>query len=141
MKTRTLLAMTASALLATTAAFADTAMIQDGLVSVDQITDGEIYRMELTDTSRWDDPEGYAIVRPEWVKVGDIEDVVLDRNGQMVGVLAEIGGFLDIGDRDVMIPLDNIRFTSDAASKFALVTNMTEAELEALPEVDERLWK
>jgi hypothetical protein len=133
----------ASALAATTA-LAQTStpmsMNTDDYVGVDQIDDATIYRMEITDTAMWEDTEGFDGVQAEWVAVGEIEEVLLNKTGQMVAVVASIGGFLDIGDRDVILPLANVRFSASEANEYAFVTNMTEEELGALPEIDEDIW-
>lgn len=137
---------TATAILATTATMAlaesHSAMDTSEMIAASQIEDGAIYRMERTvEDTTWTENATYMTVDTSWVKVGDIEDVLLDRNGQMVGILAEIGGFLDIGDRDVILPLENVRIVGGGEDRqFNYVTNLTEDELEALPEVDESLF-
>ena len=77
-----------------------------------------------------------AATSGEW----DREDIVLDRSGQMVGVVAEVGGFLDIGDKHVIIPVENVRLVPVDDVEFALVTNHTEDELESMEDVDEGFW-
>jgi hypothetical protein len=138
--------MGASALAATTALAqtgmepTNVSMNPDNLVSVDQIDDATIYRMELTDASIWDETDGFDGVQAEWISIGSVEEVMLDKEGKMVAVMASIGGFLDIGDRDVILPLENVRFSADDNDDYAFVTNLSEAELEALEEVDDDLW-
>lgn len=139
MKTNSFTMMTAALTFAATAGFAQTAMDTSNLISADQLGEGDIYRMEVTDVEAWDTGRGFAEIDAEWVKVGDIEDILLDRDGKLVGVLVEIGGFLDIGDRDVIVPVKNVRLSVGGEREYNLVTNMHEAELEALPEVDENI--
>jgi putative membrane protein len=40
--------------------------------------------------------------------IGDINDVVLSRDGQVVAVVVGVGGFLGLGEKDVAIPFDAI---------------------------------
>ncbi|MEQ6248214.1 PRC-barrel domain-containing protein [Sulfitobacter sp. HNIBRBA3233] len=140
---------TAAAILATTAgmAFAEShssggMMDTSNLIAAGQIEDGAIYRMDTTvEGTTWTDDATYTTVDTNWVKVGDISDVLLNRDGQMVGVLAEIGGFLDIGDRDVILSMETVKFVGGGEDRqFNYVTNLTEEELEALPEVDEGIF-
>ncbi|MCX7566085.1 PRC-barrel domain-containing protein [Sulfitobacter sp. F26169L] len=141
MKTR-ILAMT-TALIAATSTFAtaQSTLNPNDLISADQIADGDIYRLEVTsEDPAWISGEPYTRVEANWNKVGDISDVLLDKNGRMVAVLVEIGGFLDIGDRDVILPLDSVRFTIGEGGEYHYVTNLTEEELNNLPEVDEDIW-
>ncbi len=142
MKRTTFMTIMGASALAATTAFAQTSMTMtpDNLVGVDQIDDATIYRMELTDGDMWSEMTGFDGVEAEWVAIGEIEEVLLDRQGQMVAVLASIGGFLDIGDRDVILPLENVRFSASETNEYAFVTNLTEDELAALPEVDEDIW-
>ncbi|QFT59753.1 PRC-barrel domain protein [Sulfitobacter sp. THAF37] len=134
--------ITATTLLAasTTLAAAQQQMDPSNVISADQITDGHVYRMDVTEGDTvWTDNASYTEVDASWNRVGDIEDVLFDRNGQIVGVLAEIGGFLDIGDRDVILPLENVRFAGSGQT-IHYVTDLTEEELNNLPEVDEDMW-
>jgi hypothetical protein len=69
--------------------------------------------------------------------IGSIEDIVLDRSGQMIGIVAEIGGFLDIGDKHVMLPVEDVRLVAVDDQSYSYVTRLTEEQLEELPGVDE----
>jgi putative membrane protein len=47
-------------------------------------------------------------------KIGDINEVIVDRNGQIQAVVIGVGGFLGIGEKDVAIPFNQIEWrTSD----------------------------
>ena len=39
-------------------------------------------------------------------KIGDIDDILLDRQGKIIGVVVGVGGFLGIGEKNVAIPFD-----------------------------------
>ena len=62
----------------------------------------------------------------------------LEASGQMVGVVADVGGFLGIGDKHVLLPMENVRIValSDGDDDYALVTRHSEESLKALPEVE-----
>ena len=62
-------------------------------------------------------------------RVGEIESVLVDAHGRPVAVSIEVGGFLGIGERDVIIPLERFRRVGDP-----LVTDLTKDEIEALPD-------
>ncbi len=142
MKSFKLTAITAILATVGTAALADTsAMADEDLIRTRDITGGNIYRMdvELND-SMWDGNEVYDSVDADWNNIGEIEDIVLNKDGQMIGIIAEVGGFLDIGDKHVMIPVENIRLTAVDDQTYGYVTNKTEEELEAMEAVDEAFW-
>lgn len=42
--------------------------------------------------------------------IGEVEDLLLDRQGRVVGVAVGVGGFLGIGEKDVAIPADALDF-------------------------------
>ena len=73
----------------------------------------------------------------DYRQIGEIEDVILDRQGQMVGIVAEVGGFLDIGDVRVMVPVQDTRPTAMDDTDASHVTRLSEEQLEELPSVDE----
>lgn len=45
-------------------------------------------------------------------EIGDIENVVFSRDGRVLSIIAEIGGFLDIGDTHVNIPWNQVDLTT-----------------------------
>ena len=110
------------------------------LIRTRDITGGEVYTFaNPVDDDSWGAYEADAIGN-DWNEIGEIEDVILDRSGQMIGVVAEVGGFLDIGDKHVMIPVENLRLTPIDDRNYAIVTRFTEEQLEELPSVDEGWW-
>ncbi len=147
--------LTVSALalgMATTGAYAQstssdhTTGASDGAMSGDQtlirtrdITGGDIYT--TSDASDWVEGEMYEGVGDGWNDIGEIEDVVLDQSGQMIGIVAEVGGFLDIADKHVMIPLENINLVAVDDQTYAYVTDRSEEELESMESVDEGFWE
>ena len=120
---------------------ADQTSLAENLTSSGRIEDGSVYRLELTpDDTVWANGGCYTEIDANWNKIGEISDVLLDKNGQMIAVLAGIGGFLGVGDRDVILPLENVRFAKGDDNTYNYVTNLTKEELEKLPEVDSGIW-
>lgn len=74
--------------------------------------------------------------RPEdWPIVARVEDLVISDDHRLVGVVAEVGGVLGVGGRQVVLPPDALLPMRIGAESF-FVTPLTKAELEALPEFD-----
>ena len=74
----------------------------------------------------------------EWDDIGEINDLIVDADGNVTAVILGIGGFLGIGERDVSVSMDAIkvlREDGDSDDRF-LVVNTTREELEAAPEFD-----
>jgi sporulation protein YlmC with PRC-barrel domain len=54
---------------------------------------------------------GVGIYGPDDEKVGDVNDVLVDRKGQMVAIVVGVGGFLGIGEKDVAIPFGEVEWS------------------------------
>ncbi|MDW4499907.1 PRC-barrel domain-containing protein [Sulfitobacter sp. D35] len=79
-------------------------------------------------------------VQADWEDIGEINDVILSREGEVQSVLVDIGGFLGIGERQVAIDMDAVRFVSDDATDaddYFLVLTADKAMLEGAPEYTE----
>ncbi|MGK7870526.1 PRC-barrel domain-containing protein [Falsiroseomonas sp. E2-1-a20] len=75
---------------------------------------------------------GTNIVGVDGREAGEVENLLLDGQGSVRGALVEWGGFLGIGTRRAVVPMERI----DLGSRPARL-NMTREELEALPRYDE----
>lgn len=82
----------------------------------------------------------YTQVGENWNNIGSIEDVVLSKDGQMTGIVAEIGGFLGIGDTQVLIPVNDVSLVPSDDGNYAFVTRLSEDQLKELPDVDDGFW-
>lgn len=137
--TRTALAAALAALIAGPALSEAHLMSMEGLILADDIEDGRVYALgDAYDEAEWAAGDPYAF-DPEYEDVGEIEDLVLSPEGQVVGVTAEVGGFLGIGDHMVMLPLEDLRLVPVDDAEYAYVTRLTEDQLEELPAVEDGL--
>ena len=41
--------------------------------------------------------------------IGDIKDIVIGRDGKALGVVIGVGGFLGLGEKDVVVPFDRLQ--------------------------------
>jgi len=55
---------------------------------------------------------GTRVVSANNESIGDINDVVLDRNGRIMAAVVGVGGFLGIGEKDVAVPFESLEFMS-----------------------------
>jgi len=54
---------------------------------------GEIYSLaEGYEETEWSSTEFYSKVDPGWEEVGEVEDIVVSRNREISGLVAEVGG-------------------------------------------------
>jgi sporulation protein YlmC with PRC-barrel domain len=55
---------------------------------------------------------GTRVVSSNNESIGDINDVIVDRNGQVMAAVVGVGGFLGIGEKDVAVPFDSLEFAN-----------------------------
>lgn len=75
-------------------------------------------------------------VQEGWDDIGEVNDVILGRDGTVDAVLVDIGGFLGIGERQVAVDMAALRFVQDDATDaddWFLVLQADRATLEGAP--------
>lgn len=80
----------------------------------------------------------YAGAQGDWQDIGEINDVIISRDGSVDSVLVDVGGFLGIGERQVAVSMPQVRFVSDSsttdnANDFFLVVQAPRAMIEGAP--------
>jgi sporulation protein YlmC with PRC-barrel domain len=75
---------------------------------------------------------GLDVQSPEDKKVGDIGEVVLDKSGQVQGVVVDVGGFLGIATHPVLLDWKDVTLASQDGKDRAVV-NLTKEKLEQMP--------
>jgi uncharacterized protein YrrD len=76
-----------------------------------------------------DDIEDLDLKNADGDEIGEVEEVLIDASGQPVAIAVEVGGFLGIGERDVVLGLDQVQLVDDD-----LVTSADKATIEGLPD-------
>ena len=57
---------------------------------------------------------GVDIYNPQNEKLGEIEELIIDQSGRVAGAIIGVGGFLGIGEHDILVPMDRLRFSNEA---------------------------
>jgi sporulation protein YlmC with PRC-barrel domain len=57
--------------------------------------------------------DGLNVYNQNNEKIGDISELVVDSRGTIQAVVVGVGGFLGMGERDVAIPFDQIKFVNE----------------------------
>lgn len=68
--------------------------------------------------------------------VGEINDLVVGKDKGAVFAVVGVGGFLGIGEKDVAVPMENIKVNKDANNNMKLVIDLSREQLEASPAFD-----
>ena len=71
-------------------------------------------------------------------RIGEIEDVLVDRDAKIVALLIGVGGFLGIGEKHVAVPYNAVRATTKDNNKWYMVMNSTKDALKNAPRVQVR---
>ncbi len=69
-----------------------------------------------------------SVFDPSDTKIGEISDVLLNKEGKIDAFMIAVGGFLGIGEKDVAVPFDAIRAT-EKNGKWYLTMNTTKDAL------------
>jgi sporulation protein YlmC with PRC-barrel domain len=56
---------------------------------------------------------GVDVYNQQNEKLGEINELILNSSGQIAGAVIGVGGFLGMGERDVMVPLNQLRFSNN----------------------------
>jgi sporulation protein YlmC with PRC-barrel domain len=80
---------------------------------------------------------GATVRTPRDEDVGSVSDLIIDANGQVVGIVIGVGGFLGMGERDVAIGWDRVT-KSGRSDELDLRIDMTEDDLRSAPEFETR---
>ena len=103
---------------------------QTGATGVHKAEDKSVMVKPLNITI--DDLEDMEIYGPNGEEVGEVDVVLVDASAQPVAIAAEVGGFLGMGEKDVVIALD--RLTQDGDH---LKIDMTKDQIGALPDFND----
>jgi len=93
----------------------------------------QITRLER-DHVKLDQLRGQEIMGPGDEELGTIEDLIVDRQGQVVAVLISEGGVMGIGEEQRAISWDRINVERDQDDEYRITTQMSQQEFQALPE-------
>jgi len=103
---------------------------QTGATGVHKAEDKSVMVMPYNVTI--DDLEDMDIYGPDGKEIGEVDSVLVDAAAKPVAIAAEVGGFLGLGEKDVIIGLDQLTKEGDH-----LNVNMTKEQIAALPDFDD----
>jgi sporulation protein YlmC with PRC-barrel domain len=70
-----------------------------------------------------------SVYDPQDNKMGEIMDVLVDRDGKVTALIIGVGGFLGLGEKDVAVPFNAVQVTNKNNNKWYLVMNSTKDAL------------
>lgn len=99
-------------------------------------TSASPYYMRQADEMRASQLIGTNVVNTANDTVGEINEVVLSKDGKVAAVIVGVGGFLGMGEREVALAFSSLRLTHNGDGKVVITVNATKDSLKAAPE-----WK
>lgn len=76
---------------------------------------------------------GSTVYSPTDESVGDINDLIINIDGTVEGVVIGVGGFLGIGEKRVAVEMSSIEVLPNDDGSVRLILNSTKEDLEAAP--------
>jgi len=140
---KSIIATTAMTLMLSTAAFADNHMgkfstyeaEQSGDIYASNFIGMRVYSAEKDFDSFNDDTRIEEGAEAEWDDIGEVNDVILGRDGKVKAVILGIGGFLGMGEKDVAVNMDSLKIVAekDDEDDFFLVVSTNKEQLTEAP--------
>lgn len=92
-------------------------------------------------TDHWlaSDVYGAGVYDPKENKIGDVDDLVISREGRITKAVIGVGGFLGVGKKDVAVPFTDLKVTTKN-DKTWLVLDTTKDQLKAAPAFDKSAY-
>jgi hypothetical protein len=73
----------------------------------------------------------------DWDDIGEVNDLVVSRDGSVQAVVVGVGGFLGLGEKNVAVKMGELRFlkkAGDDANDYFIVVNSNKERLTKAPE-------
>jgi len=85
---------------------------------------------------------GQAVYTAANENIGEINDLIMNKDLNNIVAVVGVGGFLGIGERDVAIPISDIKVDKDATNNaLRLTITASKEQLEAMPAFDRTAMK
>jgi sporulation protein YlmC with PRC-barrel domain len=68
---------------------------------------------------------GLNVYNDQNEKLGDISEILLDKSGKVDGVVIGVGGFLGMGQHDIMVEMGKLKFVDEPARTSSTTTTTT----------------
>ena len=77
---------------------------------------------------------GATVKNAKGDNIGEIHEVVLGSDGTALGLVIDVGGFLGINEKPVLVKWSDVTIQPDANGSVIVATTMDKSQLEQLPE-------
>lgn len=78
----------------------------------------------------------YSSAAADAERIGEINDLIINEQGQIAAVVVGVGGFLGVGEKNVAVGYDQLQFTTADDNTERVVLETTREALNAAPEIE-----
>ncbi|QQM32173.1 PRC-barrel domain-containing protein [Martelella lutilitoris] len=78
----------------------------------------------------------YTNPGPTGEAVGDVDDLLISQDGEIAGLIIGVGGFLEIGEKNVAVPFDKVEQNRDDQGMLYLTLATNRDQLQSAPDFD-----
>jgi sporulation protein YlmC with PRC-barrel domain len=57
--------------------------------------------------------KGLNVYNDKNEKLGDINEILIDKSGKVAGVVIGVGGFIGMGEHDIMVDMNKLKFVEE----------------------------
>ena len=142
-----ILVTTAAAMMLSASAFASD--VDNGFLGYDQQQASDIFASDFIGMRVYATEQGYDSLGAEatvadadistWDDVGQVNDIRVGRNGEVKAVILGVGGFLGVGEKDVAVPMESLKFAHDEQDDRFLVVKTNRVALTDAPDYEKQL--
>lgn len=75
---------------------------------------------------------GTSVYNTNNEKIGEVNDLILDNNGKVAGVVIGVGGFLGMGERNVAVSFNSVKFSKDNKGYERITVAATKDQLKSM---------
>ena len=97
-----------------TLAFVGTIALAGPVLAEAAPNNGQFLTQEKAGQWRASKLKGLNVYNNNNEKIGDIDELLVDSTGKIQAVVIGVGGFLGMGEHEVAVPFDQVKFTSES---------------------------
>jgi sporulation protein YlmC with PRC-barrel domain len=100
-------------------------------------SDGAAFQTATQDL-RAEELMGQSVYSSDDKSLGEIDDLVLNKDGAIQAVVIDVGGFLGIGEKPVAVQFDALNVQKNEGGDLRLMVNASQQQLESAPSYDDQ---
>ena len=110
-------------------------------IRADEAIGADVYTMnDAYEENIWLENRYWENIDDDWDEIGEVEDVIFSRDGQVIGLVVDVGGWLDLGGDSFVVDLRDLRVVGEEDGDVDFVTRLSQAQIEQMPRAPEESW-